>query len=37
MIQTIAEPEKCVYLLTGTSPALCWPLDDKSEHEKDEL
>ncbi|CAE7168708.1 unnamed protein product [Rhizoctonia solani] len=36
-IQTIAEPEKCEYLFTGTSPALCWPLDDKAENEKDEL
>ncbi|CAE6425304.1 unnamed protein product [Rhizoctonia solani] len=36
-IQTIAEPEKCEYLFTGTSPALCWPLDEKTENEKDEL
>ncbi|CAE6522222.1 unnamed protein product [Rhizoctonia solani] len=36
-IQTIAEPEKCEYLFTGTSPALCWPLDEKAENEKDEL
>lgn len=26
-ILTIAEPEKCEYLLTGTSPALCKPLE----------
>ncbi|CUA73826.1 protein kinase C substrate 80K-H [Rhizoctonia solani] len=36
-IQTIAEPEKCEYLFTGTSPALCWPLDENAENEKDEL
>ncbi|KAG8679834.1 hypothetical protein FRC09_018680, partial [Ceratobasidium sp. 395] len=39
-ILTIAEPEKCEYLFTGTSPALCWPLDDntgKKEKEKEEL
>ncbi|KAJ1310997.1 hypothetical protein OPQ81_009505 [Rhizoctonia solani] len=36
-IQTIAEPEKCEYLFTGTSPALCWPLDEKADNEKDEL
>ncbi|KAG9103984.1 hypothetical protein FRC06_006423 [Ceratobasidium sp. 370] len=37
-ILTIAEPEKCEYLFTGTSPALCWPLDEKSEKkEKEEL
>ncbi|ELU43157.1 endoplasmic reticulum protein [Rhizoctonia solani AG-1 IA] len=35
-IQTIAEPEKCEYLFTGTSPALCWPLDDRQENEKDD-
>ena len=24
---SVSEPEKCEYLLTGTSPALCLPLD----------
>ncbi|KAH7344548.1 glucosidase II beta subunit-like-domain-containing protein [Rhizoctonia solani] len=36
-ILTIAEPEKCEYLFTGTSPALCWPLEEKAENDKDEL
>ncbi|KAG9127283.1 hypothetical protein FRC07_015041 [Ceratobasidium sp. 392] len=37
-ILTIAEPEKCEYLFTGTSPALCWPLDENTERkEKEEL
>ncbi|QRV91282.1 protein kinase C substrate 80K-H [Ceratobasidium sp. AG-Ba] len=37
-ILTIAEPEKCEYLFTGTSPALCWPLDESGEKkEKEEL
>lgn len=26
-ILSVAEPEKCEYLLTGTSPALCRPVD----------
>ncbi|KAG8747892.1 hypothetical protein FRC10_010511 [Ceratobasidium sp. 414] len=35
-ILTIAEPEKCEYLFAGTSPALCWPLDENSEKKKKE-
>ncbi|KAF8609488.1 hypothetical protein BDV93DRAFT_145846 [Ceratobasidium sp. AG-I] len=33
-ILTIAEPEKCEYLFTGTSPALCLPLEEKEKAEK---
>jgi len=32
---TVAELEKCEYQITGTTPALCRPLED--EHSKDEL
>ncbi|KAG1902835.1 glucosidase II beta subunit-like-domain-containing protein [Suillus fuscotomentosus] len=32
---TVAEMEKCEYQITGTTPALCRPLED--EHTKDEL
>lgn len=32
---TVAELEKCEYQITGTTPALCRPLED--EHTKDEL
>ena len=34
-IHTVEELEKCEYQLTGTSPALCLPLEGKLE--KDEL
>lgn len=30
-ILTVSEPEKCEYDLTGTSPALCLPLDSTTE------
>jgi hypothetical protein len=33
---TVAEPEKCEYLITGTTPALCAPLEIK-RGVKDEL
>jgi protein kinase C substrate 80K-H len=33
-ILTIAELEKCEYQFTGTSPALCLPLDSDSTGEK---
>ncbi|KZT27082.1 hypothetical protein NEOLEDRAFT_1161953 [Neolentinus lepideus HHB14362 ss-1] len=36
VIHTVAEPEKCEYHLTGTTPALCLPLDTP-EGNKDEL
>lgn len=32
---TVAELEKCEYQITGTTPALCRPLED--EQPKDEL
>lgn len=32
----ITEPEKCEYQFKVTSPALCWPLESKSDV-KDEL
>ncbi|EPQ59687.1 hypothetical protein GLOTRDRAFT_98561 [Gloeophyllum trabeum ATCC 11539] len=36
-IHTVAEPEKCEYHLTGTTPALCLPFDSSSEEKRDEL
>ncbi|THH10557.1 hypothetical protein EW146_g8342 [Bondarzewia mesenterica] len=36
-IHTVEELEKCEYRLTGTSPALCLPLEDESGKKKDEL
>jgi len=33
---TVSEPEKCEYLITGTSPALCAPLESEG-HMRDEL
>ncbi len=31
VLLTVAEPEKCEYVFTGTTPALCYPLaSDKS-------
>ncbi|KZO92144.1 hypothetical protein CALVIDRAFT_313397 [Calocera viscosa TUFC12733] len=33
---SIAEPEKCEYIVEGTSPALCWPLETEAQT-KDEL
>ncbi|TFK56222.1 hypothetical protein OE88DRAFT_1716755 [Heliocybe sulcata] len=36
-IHTVAEPEKCEYHFTGTSPALCLPLAETAEGKKDEL
>lgn len=33
---TIAEPEKCEYLITGTTPALCTP-NESGENVRDEL
>jgi len=33
---TVAEPEKCEYLITGTTPALCTPLE-AGENLRDEL
>ncbi|KZT51372.1 hypothetical protein CALCODRAFT_137503 [Calocera cornea HHB12733] len=33
---SIAEPEKCEYIVEGTTPALCWPLETESQM-KDEL
>lgn len=38
-ILSVAEPEKCEYQFSGTSPALCQPLDGdgKGEKKKDEL
>jgi protein kinase C substrate 80K-H len=32
----VAEPEKCEYLITGTTPALCTPLESEG-NTKDEL
>lgn len=34
---TITELEKCEYLFTGTTPALCLPLEDERVSRKDEL
>lgn len=34
---TVVELEKCEYLFTGTTPALCLPLDEDKESRKDEL
>ncbi|KAI9466553.1 glucosidase II beta subunit-like-domain-containing protein [Lactarius psammicola] len=34
---TVAELEKCEYLFTGTTPALCLPLEGDRESGKDEL
>jgi hypothetical protein len=34
---TVAELEKCEYLFTGTTPALCFMLDGNRESGKDEL
>ncbi|KAH9007273.1 glucosidase II beta subunit-like-domain-containing protein [Lactarius hatsudake] len=34
---TVAELEKCEYLFTGTTPALCLPLEEDRESGKDEL
>jgi len=34
---TVTELEKCEYLFTGTTPALCLPLDEDRESGKDEL
>ncbi|KZT74542.1 hypothetical protein DAEQUDRAFT_701980 [Daedalea quercina L-15889] len=36
VLLTVAEPEKCEYHITMTSPALCLPLDDSEAH-RDEL
>ncbi|KAJ7087256.1 glucosidase II beta subunit-like-domain-containing protein [Mycena belliarum] len=33
-IHTVAELEKCEYQFTGTSPALCLPLDEKDSREE---
>ena len=39
MIYAVAEPEKCEYQFTGTSPALCHPLsrEGKGSPVKEEL
>lgn len=34
---TVNELEKCEYLFTGTTPALCLPLEEDRESGKDEL
>ncbi len=34
---TVTELEKCEYLFTGTTPALCFPLEDETKSPKDEL
>ena len=36
-ILTVSEPEKCEYLFTATTPALCLPLDGSSQGKKEEL
>ena len=37
VLLTITELEKCEYLFTGTTPALCLPLEDDTVSRKDEL
>lgn len=37
VLLTVTELEKCEYLFTGTTPALCLPLEDESVSRKDEL
>jgi len=37
VLLTVTELEKCEYLFTGTTPALCLPLEDEIESRKDEL
>jgi len=34
---TVTELEKCEYVFTGTTPALCFPLEDETKSPKDEL
>lgn len=34
---TVTELEKCEYLFTGTTPALCLPPEDSTKSRKDEL
>jgi protein kinase C substrate 80K-H len=36
-ILTVEELEKCEYQLTGTTPALCLPLDGGKENSREEL
>lgn len=36
-IHTVAELEKCEYQFTGTTPALCLPLDAPTEAGREEL
>lgn len=35
-VLTVAEPEKCEYHMTATTPALCLPLEDSGKN-KEEL
>ncbi|KAI0269413.1 glucosidase II beta subunit-like-domain-containing protein [Gloeopeniophorella convolvens] len=37
VLLTVAELEKCEYLFTGTTPALCLPLEEDGKSGKDEL
>jgi len=37
VLLTVTELEKCEYLLTGTTPALCLPSEDERDSRKDEL
>jgi Glucosidase II beta subunit-like protein len=37
ILLTVTELEKCEYLFTGTTPALCLPLEDETASRKDEL
>lgn len=37
VLLTVTELEKCEYLFTGTTPALCLPLDEDRDSGKDEL
>ncbi|PCH41568.1 hypothetical protein WOLCODRAFT_24840 [Wolfiporia cocos MD-104 SS10] len=37
VLLSVAEPEKCEYQFTVTSPALCLPLEETREGKKDEL
>lgn len=37
ILLTVTELEKCEYLFTGTTPALCLPLEDETGSRKDEL
>lgn len=34
---TVTELEKCEYLFSGTTPALCLPVEDETRSWKDEL